>query len=191
MSRMGEGDTTAPTETDNSILLLGCWERHPVLANSIKLFLNPCGIEGSYCRGGQRGQNAVGAIGKILHRQKIRRDGNETIGRELVRNAADPGGKSEDLENDDHHRSLGATFGIDNPDADTISTTCVHDGVLTVSWRGAQPGERTRGVSRESRIIWRGYSCLDWSWRGMIGMRVGGRDHFAGRARCGASHRKE
>jgi hypothetical protein len=191
MSRMREGDTAAPTETDDSVLLLGSRERHPVLANGIKLFLNPGGIEGSYRGGGKRCKDTVGAIGKILHRQKIRRDCNETIGGELICNAADPGGKSEDFVNDDHHGSLGASLGIDNPDADAISTACVHDCILTVSWRGAQSCENTSSVSGESRIIRRGDSCLGRSRCGMIGMRISGRDHFAGRARHGASNRKE
>src|SRR5882757_7404172 len=52
MSRVREGYTTAPTETDNSVLLLGSGEGHSVLANGIKLFLNPGGIEGSYRGGG-------------------------------------------------------------------------------------------------------------------------------------------
>jgi hypothetical protein len=190
MGRVRKGDTTAPTETDDSVLLLGSGEGHSVLSNGIKLFLNPGRIEGSYRGGGQRCQDAVRAIGKVLHRQKVGRDGDEAIGGELVGNAADPGGKSEDLVNDDHHRSLRATLRIDNPDADAVSTTCVDDGVLTVAGRGAQAGDRTGGVSREPRVIRRGDSCLGWSWCGMIGVRVGGRDHFVCRARCGASDRK-
>jgi hypothetical protein len=170
MSRVREGYTTAPTETDNSVLLLGSGEGHSVLTNGIKLFLNPGGIEGPYRGGGYRRQDAVGAIGKVLHRQKVGRDGNETIGGELVSNATNPGRKSEDFVNDHYHRSLGATLGIDNPHADAISTTCVHDGILTVSRRGTQSGKCTGGISRESRIIWRGDTCHGCGWRGMICM---------------------
>jgi hypothetical protein len=170
MGRVREGYTTAPTETDNSVLFLRGWQRHSVLTNGVKLFLNPGRIERSDGSRSQWCDNTVRTFGKVFHRQKVWRDGNETISSELVSNAADPGRKSEDLVNDDHHRSLGTTLGIDNPDADAISATCVHDGILTMPGRGAQSGERTNGVSREARIIRHGDHRGGWRRRRMISM---------------------
>jgi hypothetical protein len=90
MSRMRKGDTSAPAETDDPVFLLGRRQRHSIPTHSVQLLLNPGRVESSNRGNGQGRNNAIGTIGKILHRQKVRRYRNEAISRKLVGNAADP-----------------------------------------------------------------------------------------------------
>jgi hypothetical protein len=100
MNRVLERDTAAPAESHDAVLRLGRGQRHSVTSNGIQLSLDPRWIEGSDCRDSQWRNDAIGAVRKIFHRQKIWRNRNETVGSELVCNAADPRRQPKDLMND-------------------------------------------------------------------------------------------
>ncbi len=75
---------------------------------------------------------------RALAREQVRRDGDEAVGGELVGDGADPVGESEDLVDDDHHRRLVLTLGIDDPGPQRPAGRVDRDE-LTVPRRRVEP----------------------------------------------------
>jgi hypothetical protein len=60
------------------------------LRDGIELSLNPCGVERSNGRNGERGESAVRDVRKALHGKQIGRNRDKSIGGQLVSYASDP-----------------------------------------------------------------------------------------------------
>jgi hypothetical protein len=159
MNRMCERNTASPAESNDSVLLLCSGERHPVFGHSVELFLNPGRVEGSDRGLGQRGKDTVRSLRKILHRQEIGRDSDESIRRQLVGNTTYPGGESEDLVHHYYDWCLGASLGINHEGAQAVAIACANDDPLPVSRGSTQSGESTRGIGREALVVRLGRYC--------------------------------
>jgi hypothetical protein len=188
MSRVRKGDTTAPAETNDPVFLLRCWQRHSIPANGVQLPLNPRRVERSNRGGGQGRNNTIRTVGKILHREKIRRYCDEAISRKLVSNAADPRRQTENLVNDYYDRGLGAPLWIHDPRAEAISIARPDRDPLAVPRRSTQPGGRARSVGRQSQVTKadrdRGIGDADYdAGPSAVIVRIGRGDQFVARAR--------
>src|SRR5258705_5824749 len=133
MNSVDEGNAATPAKPDDSVFLFRSGERHSVLRDGVELFLNPGRVECSDSRLGKGSDDAVRAAGKILHRQQIGSNGDESIGSELICNVAYPRRQSENLVHDQHYRGLATALRIDDPRANAVSVAGANHRPLSMT----------------------------------------------------------
>src|SRR5205809_6080880 len=129
---------TSTTEANNSVGFLSCGQSHSISGDRIELLLNPLRLECSDRIGGHSRHKSVGATGKVLHCQQIRRDGDESIGSELICYCAHPVGQPEDLVDDDHHWRFRTPLGIHHPCVKAVSIASLKHYPFGVSRRSTE-----------------------------------------------------
>src|SRR6185436_5071833 len=121
-------------------------QRHSVLGYGIELFLNPVRAERSDRISSDARNETVRPAGKVLHRQQIGRDGDETVRGELISDAPNPRRKSEYLMDDYYHRCLGASLRINDPGVQAVSIASADHPPLAMARRRGQTCRGTGGI---------------------------------------------
>jgi len=160
MDGVGERHTATPAESDDSVFLLRCRESHTVLSDRVELFLDPCGIERPYGVRRHPRDHTIGPARQILHGQQIGSERDESIRRQLVRDASHPGRKTKNFVDDDHNRRFGAPLRVDDPGANAVPSAGFDHSPLTMARGRRQPRGGTSRISRyRARLLGDGCGC--------------------------------